>query len=151
MTVIEEIRLRPRRINSSINKLYLKENIQSDTFTNFSDRIKKLFKSIPYTVENKQGEEYLKTLLRDFLLESFYKENNFINTMSYKGRNEADLVIHSDKNNDSNVSVIFEVKTPKNISEMISKEIVTNPSVDLLLKKSFSEAVLYFLWEYLHK
>lgn len=63
--------------------------------------------------------------------------------MSYKGLNEADLVIHSGKEQNSKVSVIFELKKPKNKLEM--------PSYENIFKKAFFEAILYFLWESVDK
>ncbi|MEK7433971.1 MAG: Eco57I restriction-modification methylase domain-containing protein, partial [Cyanobacteriota bacterium] len=147
----DEIILRPRRIKSSLNKNVLKENIQINDFNNFKNNLEKLINETEKSGNNSQGEENVKNILSDFLKESFYKNKYSINTMSYKGRNEADLVIHSELNQDSNVSVIFEVKTLKNKVEMLSKEVIEKKSPDTLLKTSFYEAVLYFFHEFIGK
>jgi hypothetical protein len=43
MRVEGKIRLRPIKGNSYINKLYLKENIHSSNFVNFSGKIRKIY------------------------------------------------------------------------------------------------------------
>jgi adenine-specific DNA-methyltransferase len=151
MTVTEEIVVRPRRIKTSLNKELLKENISFNEFNEFKTNLSKLINDTNKALSGNQGEENIKNLLSDFLKDSFYKNKHFINTMSYKGRNEADLVIHSESSNMSNVSVIIEVKTSKNNSEMLSKDIIEKKSPDNLLKKSFYESVLYFFHEFVGK
>ncbi len=81
-----------------------------------------------------ESEEHLKTNLRDFLRDAYYKDTNAINTKDKK-----DLVLHLDKTTDSPVGVIFEAKRPSNTNEMIS--------VTQLNKKAFHELVLYYLQE----
>jgi hypothetical protein len=81
-----------------------------------------------------ETEEFHKNLISDFLKDTYYKQNHFINT---KGRN--DLVIHNGNNADSTVGVILEAKKPTNKTEMIS---ATNLNV-----KAFQELVLYYLRE----
>jgi adenine-specific DNA-methyltransferase len=147
----EEIVLRPRRIKTSINKTLLKETISNEEIKNFKSTFYKFISEVERAEEQNQTEENFKNILKIFLEDSFYKNKNALNTKSYKGLNEADLVIHSDKTQDSNVSVIIEVKKPKNISEMLSKDIIKNPNVKNLCKKSFLESVLYFLWESVDK
>lgn len=81
-----------------------------------------------------ESEEFHKNLISDFLKDTYYKENHFINT---KGRN--DLVIHNGKNANSSVGVIIEAKKPTNKTEMVSTE--------KLNAKAFQELVLYYLRE----
>lgn len=81
-----------------------------------------------------ESEEFHKNLISDFLKDTYYKENHFINT---KGRN--DLVIHNGKNANSSVGVIIEAKKPTNKAEMVSTQ--------KLNAKSFQELVLYYLRE----
>lgn len=125
----EEILLRPRRIRTSINKTLLKEKISNEDLRNFKSNFYKFISEVERAEEQNQTEENFKNILKIFLEDSFYKNKNALNTKSYKGLNEADLVIHNDKNQDSNVSVIIEVKKPKNTGEMLSSDIIKNPHV----------------------
>ncbi len=147
----DEIKLIYKGIKSSLSKNLLRENISETEFKSFKNNLVKLINETETASDNKQGEENRKNLFRDFLKQSFYDGKHFLNTMSYKGNNEADLVIHSENNQSSDVSVIFEVKTLKNKSEMISKKITENKSVEHLQKKCFWESVLYFFWEVVYK
>lgn len=81
-----------------------------------------------------ESEEHLKNDLRDFLRDTYYKDNNAMNTKDKK-----DLVIHLGKNTNSEVGVIIEAKRPTNTNEMISDK---NPN-----KKALHELILYYLNE----
>ena len=81
-----------------------------------------------------ESEEFHKNLVSDFLKDTYYKQNHFINT---KGRN--DLVIHNGNNAKSSVGVIVEAKKPTNKAEMMSRE--------KLNTKAFQELMLYYLRE----
>jgi len=81
-----------------------------------------------------ESEEFHKNLISDFLKDTYYKQNHFINT---KGRN--DLVIHNGQKVKSTVGVILEAKKPTNKTEMLTRE--------NLNKKAFQELVLYYLRE----
>ncbi|MGI8598019.1 MAG: DUF7149 domain-containing protein [Chitinophagaceae bacterium] len=81
-----------------------------------------------------ESEEFHKNLVSDFLKDTYYKQNHFINT---KGRN--DLVIHNGNTAKTTVGVIIEAKKPTNKSEMLTTE--------KLNTKAFQELVLYYLRE----
>ena len=81
-----------------------------------------------------ESEEFHKNLVSDFLKDTYYKQNHFINT---KGRN--DLVIHNGQHANSTVGVIIEAKKPTNKSEMLTTK--------RLNVKAFQELVLYYLRE----
>jgi adenine-specific DNA-methyltransferase len=88
-------------------------------------------------IENRpmdESEEHLKNDLRDFLRDTYYRDNNAINTKDKK-----DLVIHIGKTTSSDVGVIIEAKRPTNTSEMISP--------NNLNRKAFHELILYYLDE----
>lgn len=76
-----------------------------------------------------ESEQHLKNDMRDFLRDTFYRENHAINTKDKK-----DLVIHLGKKIDSNVGVIIETKRPSNTLEMIC--------VDNANKKALHEIIL---------
>ncbi len=96
-----------------------------------------LFKSNLITLLNhagKEREEFHKNLIADFLKNTYYSPNHFINTKDSK-----DLVIHTGKDASSPVGVIIEAKSPANKAEMLSEKNLNS--------KALQELVLYFLRE----
>ncbi len=85
-------------------------------------------------VKNEESEEHQKNNIRDFLLNTYYRATNEINT---KGRQ--DLVIHTDKTAQSSVSIIIEAKKPSNKAEWITP--------DKFNVKALQELVLYYMRE----
>lgn len=85
-------------------------------------------------IDEIEREENQKIHIRDFLRDTFYKDNYEINTKDYK-----DLVIRIGKSNKDNVGVLFETKRPKNKIEMVTLE---KPNT-----KAFQELILYYLNE----
>ncbi|WP_223788781.1 DUF7149 domain-containing protein [Marinicella meishanensis] len=81
-----------------------------------------------------ESEEHLKTLISDFLKNTYYSNKFAINT---KDRN--DLVIHNGKSTKTSVAVIMEIKRQTNITEMMR--------LDRLNTKALQELVLYYLRE----
>ncbi|MFZ1789825.1 MAG: TaqI-like C-terminal specificity domain-containing protein [Saprospiraceae bacterium] len=119
--------LTPRK---ALNKAFLKVKPNRSEIENFKANLITLLDRNNDT----EGEEFHKNLVSDFLKDTYYKQNHFINT---KGR--ADLVIHNGQNADSSVGVIIEAKRPSKKSEMISRQ--------KLNEKAFQELVLYYLRE----
>ncbi len=97
-----------------------------------------LFKSNLITlldkVKNDESEEHQKNNIRDFLLNTYYRGINEINT-----KGTQDLVIHTDKTIQSKVGVIIEAKRPSNKSEWITSEKIN--------VKAVQELVLYYMRE----
>ncbi len=85
-------------------------------------------------IDEAEREENQKTHVRDFLINTYYKGKNEINT-----KGTIDLVIHDGNNNKAPVGVIIEAKRPSNKSEWIS--------VDKPNGKALHELVLYYLRE----
>lgn len=119
--------LNPRK---ALNKAYLKVKPNRTEIELFKANFNRLIDQI----DEKESEEFHKNLISDFLKDTYYKQNHFINT---KGRN--DLVIHNGQDAKSSVGVIIEAKKFENKSEMISK--------NNLNAKAFQELVLYFFRE----
>lgn len=119
--------LKPRK---ALNKAFLKVKPNRTEIDNFKSNLIALLNRTNDT----ESEEFHKNLVSDFLKDTYYKQNHFINT---KGRN--DLVIHNGQNAESTVGVIIEAKKPTNRAEMISRE---NINV-----KAFQELMLYYLRE----
>ncbi|MEK0192902.1 DUF7149 domain-containing protein [Microcoleus anatoxicus] len=112
----------------ALNKAFLKVKPNRDDFEQFKHNLIRLIDHI----NEAESEEFHKNLVAQFLRETYYGANHFINT---KGRN--DLVIHNGKDAKNSVGVILEAKKPTNKGEMLK--------VDNLNSKAFQELVLYFL------
>lgn len=119
--------LKPRK---ALNKAFLKVKPNRTEIEGFKTNLITLLDRTNDT----ESEEFHKNLVSDFLKDTYYKQNHFINT---KGRN--DLVIHNGQNANSTVGVILEAKKPTNKSEMITTK--------KLNAKAFQELVLYYLRE----
>jgi hypothetical protein len=119
--------LKPRK---ALNKAFLKAKPNRTEIEDFKTNLIQLLDRTNDT----ESEEFHKNLISDFLKDTYYKQNHFINT---KGRN--DLVIHNGQNASSTVGVIIETKKPTNRTEMITTE--------KLNAKAFQELVLYYLRE----
>jgi len=119
--------LKPKK---ALNKAFLKVKPTRTEIEGFKTNLITLLDRTNDT----ESEEFHKNLVSDFLKETYYKQNHFINT---KGRN--DLVIHNGQNANSTVGVILEAKKPTNKAEMITTK--------RLNTKAFQELVLYYLRE----
>ncbi|MCC6370149.1 MAG: type II restriction endonuclease, partial [Bacteroidia bacterium] len=119
----------------ALNKAFLKLKPNRTEIEGFKTHLITLLDRINDT----ESEEFHKNLVSDFLKDTYYKQNHFINT---KGRN--DLVIHNGPNANTSVGVIVEAKKTTNKAEMIS--------ANKLNAKALQELVLYYLRErILHK
>ena len=119
--------LKPRK---ALNKAFLKIKPNRIEIEIFKTNLLKLLTK----VDEIEREENQKNHLRDFLRDTYYKNNHEINTKGTK-----DLVIHHEKTNKSAVGVIIEAKRPSNASEMLTHDDIN--------KKAFQEILLYYLRE----
>jgi len=119
--------IKPRK---ALNKAYLKLKCNRHDIEKFKGNLTEL---LDRATEG-ESEEFHKNLVADFLKNTYYHPNNFINT---KGRK--DLVIYNGKDSKSSVGVIIEAKKPTNKAEMLS--------VDNINVKAFHELILYYLRE----
>lgn len=122
----------PTRINprKSLNKAFLKIKPVRKNIEIFKREAIKLINLI----DESESEEFHKNLISQFLKDTYYGSDYFINT---KGKN--DLVIHNGLEANSTVGVILEFKKPTNKSEMIK--------IDKLNNKALQEILLYYLRE----
>ena len=90
--------LKPKKV---LNKAYLKVNPSRADIERFKANLITLLDR----TNDVESEEFHKNLISDFLKDTYYKQNHFINT---KGRN--DLVIHNGQNANTTVGVIIEAK-----------------------------------------
>lgn len=114
----------------SLNKAFLKLKPNRLDIEKFKANLKKVLEHSNDT----ESEEHHKNLVIEFLKDTYYKADFFINT---KGR--SDLVIHNGKDAKTNVGVLIEAKKPGNKGEMLKK--------DNLNTKAFQELLLYYLRE----
>jgi hypothetical protein len=119
--------LKPRK---ALNKAFLKVKPNRTEIEGFKTHLIALLDRTNDT----ESEEFHKNLVSDFLKDTYYKQNHFINT---KGRN--DLVIHNGATAATTVGVIIEAKKPTNKAEMMTTK--------KLNTKAFQELVLYYLRE----
>lgn len=122
--------LRELKPKQALNKAFLKVKPNRIEIEGFKANLITLLNRTNDT----ETEEFHKNLVSDFLKDTYYKQNHFINT---KGRN--DLVIHNGSQANTPVAVIIEAKKPTNKSEMVTTE--------RLNAKAFQELVLYYLRE----
>jgi len=120
-------KLKPKK---ALNKAFLKVKPNRTEIEGFKTNLIQLLDRTNDT----ESEEFHKNLVSDFLKDTYYKLNHFINT---KGRN--DLVIHNGQESKTSVGVIIEAKKPTNKSEMVT--------TTRLNAKAFQELVLYYLRE----
>jgi hypothetical protein len=120
-------KLTPRK---SLNKAFLKVKPTRSAIECFKHNLITLIDQI----DEKESEEFHKTIISVFLRDTYYGSDYYINT---KGRN--DLVIHNGKDAQSTVGIIIETKKPSNKAEMLT--------VDNINAKALQEMVLYYLRE----
>lgn len=120
-------KMTPRK---SLNKAFLKVNPNRNEIETFKRNLLQLIDNI----NEDESEEFHKNLVSNFLRDTYYQSNYFINT---KGRN--DLVIHNGKDAKSSVGMILEAKKPTNKNETIQ--------IDRLNEKALQQLILYFLRE----
>jgi len=119
--------LKPRK---ALNKAFLKVKAHRNEIELFKDNLINLLDRI----NEYESEEFHKNLVADFLKNTYYGTNHYINT---KGRN--DLVIHNGPAASGTVGVIIEAKKPTNKAEMLRPDNINT--------KAFQELVLYYLRE----
>ena len=117
-------------ITKSLNKAYRQIPVDRAAFDNLKKQLHFLYEQI----SSINTEEKLKGDLMDFLKMSFYGQ-----TYKVSPNGDIDCAIHLGSSIDDPVGVIFEVKTPTNKSEMITK--------DDLNRKALQELLLYYLRE----
>ena len=122
--------LEEKKIPQSLNKAFLKQRPELREIERFQYQLSQMCSK----VNADDSEENFKFAILEFLNEIGYKNRYAINSKS-----KIDLVIRKDNKPESPVSVLIEVKSLKNNSEMIS---LANPN-----KKAFHELILYYLRE----
>ena len=115
--------------SQALNKAYFKQNLKKEDVELFQKNLLRMFDRL----DKSESEENHKSLIADFLKDTFYKDRHEINT-----RDRKDLVIHRGKTNREPVGVIIEAKKEKS-PEMISEN---RPNA-----KALHELLLYYFDE----
>jgi len=116
--------------SKALNTAYRKQRVLRSEI----DLFKQELLSFISKIDTEANEETLKSHLRDFLLNSYYRGTHAINAVDRK-----DLVIYTGPKMTDDIGVILEVKAPKNKAEMISR--------DHINAKALQELLLYYLRE----
>jgi adenine-specific DNA-methyltransferase len=124
------LKLIPSSPKKSLNAAFLKVRPLRSEIDIFKENLINLLDK----VDESEREENQKNQVRDFLVNTYYKGKNEVNT-----KGTIDLVIHTDNTNKSSIGVIIEAKRPSNKSEWITVE---KPN-----GKALQEAVLYYMRE----
>jgi len=119
---------------TSLNPAYRKTSLKREQIELFKDNLNNLFNDCDNAEKKNESEEHFKNIVSEFLKDTYFKGNHFVNTEKRK-----DLVIHNDKTSTSNVGVIIEVKRPSNKGEMVSFD---KPNA-----KALHELLHYYLQE----
>ena len=117
-------------IAKSLNKAYRQIPVDRTAFDSFKKQLHILYEQI----SSINTEEKLKGDLMDFLKLTFYGQNYKVSP-----NGDIDCAIHLGNSIDDPVGVIFEVKKPTNVSEMITREDLN--------RKALQELLLYYLRE----
>ena len=117
-------------IAKSLNKAYRQVPVDRMAFDAFKNQLNILYEQI----SSVNTEEKLKGDLMDFLKMAFYGHNYKVSP-----NGDIDCAIHLGNSIDDPVGVIFEVKKPTNVSEMVTR--------DDLNRKAMQELLLYYLRE----
>ncbi|MDO5322091.1 MAG: Eco57I restriction-modification methylase domain-containing protein, partial [Bacteroidia bacterium] len=121
-------------IAKSLNKAYRHISIDKASFELFRSQLSTLFEQIASV----DTEEKVKGDFMDFLKLTFYGQNYKVSP-----NGKIDAAIHLGSSIDAPVGVIFEVKMPGNVSEMVTK--------GNLNRKALQEILLYYLRERVEK
>ncbi|GAA4417441.1 Eco57I restriction-modification methylase domain-containing protein [Nibrella viscosa] len=114
----------------ALNKAFRIRPVGRDELEQFKTQLRLLLSRI----DENESEENVKGHLADFLKDTGFKPAHLIATKDHK-----DLVIHTGSEADSPVGLIFEVKRPKNLTEM--------PTPYQLNSRALHELMLYYLRE----
>jgi adenine-specific DNA-methyltransferase len=118
-------------IKEALNKAFVKVRPERAAIDKFKANLSKLIDGIKNNPDER--EEFIKNLVSDFLKNTWYSPDYFINT-----HKSVDLVIHNG-NSSSPVGVMIEAKKPGNKNEMVSRE--------NLNAKALQELLLYYFRE----
>lgn len=130
------MKITPLTPQMSLNKAYLRDKPTIDEYAQFVSTLKELLAATDGT--ERQTEEHHKNFLRDFFGRNGYAGRFDVQTQSYKGLIEADLVIRKGPKPDDPTAVIVETKRPG------SRE---QPTASDPNRKALHEALLYLLYE----
>ncbi len=116
----------------ALHKVFLKETLLQPQLNQFKMQLDALFKELHIAQKGKEGENFQKLIIRDFL------QNHTFQQFKINLKDNKDLVIYSGDSTDLPISVLFEVKKP-NSSEMMTED---KPNT-----KALQQLIFYYLDE----
>ncbi len=124
----------PKTILKSLEKAHKIQPIGRNSIELFKENYQQLVHRVEESEANNESEENFKNHLMDFLKNTYFKNTHLV---APKGK--TDFVIHKTNEGNSPAAILFEVKRPKNMAEMVTK---TN-----LNCKAMHELMLYYFEE----
>ena len=121
-------------ILKSLDKAYKIQPISRPEIETFKTNYIRLMDRMEESERHNESEENFKGHLMDFFKNTYYAKNALV---APKGK--TDFVIHTTNEGSSPVGVLFEVKRPKNVAEMVTRQ--------NLNAKAMQELMLYYLEE----
>jgi hypothetical protein len=129
--------LSKKPIEKSLNKAFLKQDLTINQMDIFITNLKILLDEIDQLIFHDQDEENFKTPIINFLKNTYYKDNYYINSSK-----KYDLIIGNGPKLSDHIAVIIETKRPSNTAEMIDDSV---PNA-----KALHELVHYYMQERLN-
>jgi adenine-specific DNA-methyltransferase len=128
-----------KTILKSLDKAYKIQAISRPAIENFKTNYIQLMDRVEESESHNESEENFKGHLMDFLKNTYYTKNATSSTPLVAPKGKTDFVIHTNHEGSSPVAVLFEVKRPKNIAEMVTRQNLNT--------KAMHELMLYYLEE----
>ncbi|MDZ7899350.1 MAG: hypothetical protein U5N85_15165 [Arcicella sp.] len=126
-----------KTIPKSLDKASKIQPISRPEIETFKTNYIRLMDRVEESEAHNESEENFKGHLMDFLKNTYYAKNAASLLVAPKGK--TDFVIHTNQEGTSPVAVLFEVKRPRNINEMVSRKNLNT--------KAMHELMLYYLEE----
>ena len=123
-----------KTILKSFDKAYKIQPISRPEIETFKANYIKLIDRVEESEQNNESEENFKGHLMDFLKNTYFQKNNLV---APKGK--TDFVIHTTSDGSSPAAILFEVKRPKNTTEMVSRENLNTKAMQELMLYYFEE------------
>jgi len=125
------MKLKLKSPSQSVSKAFIREGVSEKEMDIFRANLLTLIDSI----DPKESEENVKNYLSRFLTNTYYGNDYEINT-----KNRTDLVIFTGKTaRKSKVGVLFEVKRPSNIADMVLTDNLNRMAMREIIRYYFEE------------
>ena len=128
-----------KTILKSLDKAYKIQPVSRSEIELFKTNYIQLVDRVEESEKHNESEENFKGHLMDFLKNTYFQKKTDSASRLVAPKGKTDFVIHTGNDGASPVAILFEVKRPKNISEMVRQ--------DNLNTKAMHELILYYFEE----